>query len=285
MQGIMSDLQFNVGGFTISMYCPGNDGDVMLPNAYRHFLSEKAPDVFLKVHPDRVFFYRRREKIFHSGPNWRLYRSGEKYIVRTMFQEGIFDPDFRSGDLYALRKRGGFFNFQYFAYPLHEILMIHLLCRDQGLLLHACGIVDKGDGILFCGMSGGGKSTLANIWEDQTGNMVLSDDRVIVRMIDGCVTAFGTPWHGEAGHASPEMARLRKIFFIEHAEKNWAKKLSRTEAVSHLMTRSFPPLWDRDGMIRTLEFADILSQKIPCYGLGFVPDNRIIEFVRDISGL
>ena len=114
MQGIMSDLQFNVGGFTISMYCPGNDGDVMLPNAYRHFLSEKAPDVFLKVHPDRVFFYRRREKIFHSGPNWRLYRSGEKYIVRTMFQEGIFDPDFRSGDLYALRKRGGFFNFQYF---------------------------------------------------------------------------------------------------------------------------------------------------------------------------
>jgi hypothetical protein len=280
----MSELRFNVGGFTISMHCPGNDGAVMLPAAYTDFLSEKAPDVFLKVHPESVFSHGSREKIFHSGPNWRLFRSGEKYIVRTMFQEGVFDPDFCSGDLYALRKRGNLFNFQSFAYPLHEILTIHLLCRDQGLLLHACGIVDRGDGILFCGMSGGGKSTLANIWQEQTGNIVLSDDRVIVRMNDGCVTAFGTPWHGEAGHASPAMARLRRIFFIEHAEKNWVKKLSRTEIVSYLIARSFPPLWDRDGMMRTLEFADILSQTIPCYGLGFVPDDRIIGFVRDISG-
>ncbi len=194
----------------------------------------------------------------------------------------MFDPDFRSGDLYALSERGDFFSSQCFAYPLHEILMIHLLCRDQGLLLHACGIVDRGEGILFCGMSGGGKSTLANIWKDQAGNIVLSDDRVIVRMIAGDLTAFGTPWHGQAGHSSPETGQLRRIFFIEHAEKNWVKKLSRTETVSNLVARSFPPLWDRDGMIRTLEFADILSQQIPCYALGFVPDDRIIEFVRDI---
>jgi hypothetical protein len=102
-------------------------------------------------------------------------------------------------------------------------------------------------------------------------------------MIAGDLTAFGTPWHGQAGHSSPEKAPLRRIFFVEHAEKNWVKKLSRTETVSNLVARSFPPLWDREGMIRTLEFADMLSQTIPCYTLGFVPDDRIIEFVRDIS--
>jgi hypothetical protein len=265
------------------MHCSTYNGDVMLPDTYQHFLSEKVPDVSLKVHPDRVVSDRRREKIFHAGPNWRLYRSEEKYILRTMFQEGVFDPDFRSGDLYALGGRDAFCRTRSLVYPLHEILMIHLLCRDQGFLLHACGIVDRGEGILFCGMSGGGKSTLANIWKDQTGNIVLSDDRVIVRMIAGNLTAFGTPWHGQAGHASPEKTQLRRIFFIEHAEKNWVKKLSRTEIVSNLVARSFPPLWDSEGMIRTLEFADILSRTIPCYALGFVPDDRIIEFVRDIS--
>ena len=160
--------------------------------------------------------------------------------------------------------------------------MINLLCRDQGILLHACGIADSGEGILFCGMSGGGKSTLANIWKDEKGAIVLSDDRIIVRSIGGHLIASGTPWHGEAGHCSLERIRVRKIFFIEHAKKNRVKNLSRTEIVSNLLIRSFPPLWDKAGMGRTLEFVDTLSQQIPCYSMGFVPDHRVIEFARSV---
>ncbi|MBW2646980.1 MAG: hypothetical protein JRE23_12565, partial [Deltaproteobacteria bacterium] len=223
-----------------------------------------------------------RKKIFDSGPNWSLYRGGGRYILRTILQEAIFDPDFRSADLYTLSEQDDSSIPKFFVYPLHEILMINLLCKDEGILLHACGIIDKEEGILFCGMSGGGKSTLANIWKDKKGVVVLSDDRIIVRGIDGNLMAFGTPWHGEAGHCSHERVRLRKIFFIEHAEKNWVKKISRTKAVSNLLIRSFPPLWDREGMARTLEFVDTLSREIPCYALGVVPDDRVIDFVRNI---
>ena len=136
--------------------------------------------------------------------------------------------------------------------------------------------------MLFCGMSGGGKSTLANIWKHEKGAVVLSDDRMIVRSIGGDVIASGTPWHGEAGHCSPKTVRVRKIFFIDHAKKNRVRHLSRTEIVSNVLIRSFPPLWDKEGMGRTLEFVDTLSQRIPCYFMGFVPDHRVIEFARSV---
>ncbi len=279
----VSELVLNIGGFIMSVTFPPDYGEVGLPPSYTYFVSENEPEVFLQVHSGRLpFDGHGREKIFNSGPNWSLYRSRGKYIVRTMFQEVVFDPDFRSAELYMSGGQDDSLRPMFFGYPLYEILMINLLCRDRGILLHACGIVDRGEGVLFCGMSGGGKSTLANIWKDEKGVTVLSDDRIIVRRIGGRLTAFGTPWHGEAGHCSHERVRLRKIFFIEHAEKNWVKKISRTEAVSNLLTRSFPPLWDREGMARTLEFVDTLSQQIPCYALGVVPDDRVVDFVRNV---
>jgi hypothetical protein len=276
-----SDFTFNIGGFTLSVQFPDNC-EGAFPSPYKHFASEREPDVSLRVQPGRFPYGGDKEKIFDCRPNWSLYRSSGKYILSTMFQEALFDPDFRSADLYTLSERDDSLSPKFLVYPLHEILMINLLCRDQGVILHACGIIDRGEGILFCGMSGGGKSTLANIWKDEEGVTVLSDDRIIVRRINGDLIAFGTPWHGEAGYCSPERVRLRKIFFIEHAGKNWVKKISRTTAVSNLLTRSFPPLWDREGMERTLEFVDTLSSEIPCYALGFVPDDRVVDFVRNV---
>ena len=277
----MSEFRFNIGGFTISVTYPVDYRGIALPLSYRHFLSVRKPDVFVKVHSGPLPSDGRREKIFDSGPNWSLYRGRENYVVRTMFQEAIFDPGFRSADIYGIGQEDEI-GPAFWGYPLDEILMINLLCGDRGILLHACGIADRAEGILFCGMSGGGKSTLANIWKGEKGVIVLSDDRIVLRMIEGCLTACGTPWHGEAGHCSRERVRVRKIFFIEHAQRNRVKNLSRPETVSHLLTRSFPPLWDKEGMARTLEFVDALSQQVPCYSMGFVPDHQIIEFVRSI---
>ena len=278
---MVSELRLNIGGFTISMTLPDDLGELALPSSYTHFLSDKEPDVYLRIHRDPFPFDEfSREEIFDSGPNWSLYRSDGKYILRTMFQEAIFSPDFRFADLHMSGEQDGTLKPVFFGYPLDQILMINLLCQDQGILLHACGIVDNGEGILFCGMSGQGKSTLANIWKDEKGSVVLSDDRVIARGILGDLMASGTPWPGEGNHCSHETVRLRKIFFIEHAKRNWVRDLSQREAVSSVLTRSFLPLWDKAGMTRTLEFVDTLSQKIPCYALGFVPDDQIVQFVR-----
>jgi hypothetical protein len=72
------------------------------------------------------------------------------------------------------------------------------------------------------------------------------------------------------------------VFFLRHGKKNACKAQSGAEAVSMLLTRSFPPFWDKEGMAFTIEFCQSLVSKIPCYELTFVPDAGMIDFVRNL---
>ncbi|MBU4491984.1 MAG: hypothetical protein KKD69_05930, partial [Euryarchaeota archaeon] len=76
----------------------------------------------------------------------------------------ILESDFKSGEIF-IRNGGSSQNLfsDPLGYPLNQILMIILLSRSKGALLHACGIYDRGSGYLFSGISGHGKSTIAKI--------------------------------------------------------------------------------------------------------------------------
>ena len=71
-----------------------------------------------------------------------------------------------------------------------------------------------------------------------------------------------------------------EIFFLKHAKKNIAQKITPVEATSRLIVRSFPTFWDKKGMEFTLKFCTEIAQKIPCYELRFVPDKSVLDFVR-----
>jgi hypothetical protein len=185
--------------------------------------------------------------------------------------------DLRSGALYvtddALQELDPL------GYPLNELLWILLLSQGRGSLFHACGIEDDGKGYLFLGNSEDGKSTTAKLWHGQ-GMGVLNDDRIIVREREGSFWMCGTPWHGDFKvHSSRELP-IRKLFFLRHGQKNSVQVKSSAEAVSMLLTRSFPPFWDKEGMAFTIEFCHRLVSSIPCHELTFVPDVGIIDFVR-----
>jgi hypothetical protein len=218
------------------------------------------------------------EILFDTQPIWRLYYSNKKYILQTRHHTAILTPDFTSGEIYITKNPRSF----PFTYPLDEILMINLLSKGRGVMAHACGLQDNRKGMLFAGESGAGKSTLCNLWKDKKDVTVLSDDRIIIRKMEGRYWMYGTPWHGEANLCSPEKAPLEKIFFLKHAQKNSVKKMAPMEAASRLMVCSFPTFWDKKGMEFTLGFIDELIRKIPCYELGFVPDKTAVDFVKNI---
>jgi hypothetical protein len=278
----VESLHFTIGDITVQFTVPQEQGEFPLPEPYVHFTSDRTPDVTIAVHTDfSTLNGAKAEKIFDTGPSWSLSRYREQNVVHTMFVDALCDRDYSHVDIYPLAEPEEVISGPVFlAYPLPEIIMINLLARHDGVLLHACGIIDQDKGILFCGMSGAGKSTLANIWQQESKSVILSDDRIIVRKVNGTYMMYGTPWHGEAGHCSARSVPLSKIFFIEHGQENQEQDISRTEAVSHMVTRSFSPLWDKDGMAQTLAFLDNMSQQIPCARLGVVPDGRIIEYVR-----
>ena len=242
-----------------------------------------------RIHHGYIPEMNTKEGVFDSGTTWALYRSEGKCVLQDDSLESgsppdtlvVLEPDFKSGDIYIRNKDQILITDPLGGYPLNQILMIILLSLGKGALLHACGIVDRGYGYLFLGNSTHGKSTIAKLWHENHA-MVLNDDRIIVREKDREFWMYGTPWHGDFNEVSSKSLPIRKVFFLKHGKENFTVPKKGAEAVSMLLTRAFPPLWDQKGMDYTLGLLDRMASKLPCYELHFLPDKKIIDFVRNI---
>ncbi|MGV8042266.1 MAG: hypothetical protein AB2L07_20180 [Thermoanaerobaculaceae bacterium] len=230
------------------------------------------------------------DAVFTSGGLWQLVRAGERLrfdLVSPSFGaypyvSATLATDFRTGEVVVhpgLAASGA--PFYALQYPLDELLFTNLLARGRGIELHGCGLVDEaGNGLLFVGHSGAGKSTTAGLWVQEPGVRILSDDRIIVRLIDGELRMYGTPWHGEARHSLPEHAVLRRILVLEHGQSNHLERLPRGAAASALMSRSFVPHYSAPGLEFSLAFVAQVVELVPCEVLRFVPGPEAVELVR-----
>ncbi|RJQ44705.1 MAG: hypothetical protein C4534_06155 [Gaiellales bacterium] len=231
------------------------------------------------------------EPLFDSGGPWKLWslEGGGTAIsfhstgMEEPYQLALVDPGFTRAETWlhpeVYRETPGFFPF---TYPLDEVLAVNLLALGRGVEVHACGVSDGGRGILFPGVSGVGKSTMAKLWDDEEGVVVLSDDRIIITENDGEFWMHGTPWHGDAGIADPGGVRLEAICFLRHDETNHAGRLGPGQAASRLVARSFPTFWNHEGMSFTTGIAAGVAVSIPAYEMGFRPDRAAVEYVRGL---
>jgi hypothetical protein len=226
------------------------------------------------------------EKLFDSSPIWTLHRQGQGFVIKINEHiEGakqilLVFPDFRKAALY-ITGPGRSFNDLFYG-PTLELLMVNYLAQDRGVIVHACGINRHGRGILFVGESGAGKSTLAELWNQEEGIDILSDDRIIVRKKAGRFWVYGTPWHGEAKFVSAKGIRLEKIFFLQQDQKNSIKDVQGTYPILQFLKASFPPFWDAKGMECAMEFFNDLAVSVPCRELSFTPDRSIIDFIDNL---
>jgi hypothetical protein len=132
---------------------------------------------------------------------------------------------------------------------------------------------------LFLGHSGAGKSTTARIWETFRTPEILSDDRIILRLHDGELWMYGTPWHGEAAFASPGKAKLNRIHILRHGTQNRFTSLPQVRAVGEVFARSFPPFHSPVGVERTIEFIRRVLEVVPCFEFEFLPDSSSVAAV------
>jgi hypothetical protein len=281
------DFQFEIGGVGISAY-----GELPVDNMgslvdYRPFLSthRKNEDITLLYHQGCLKFPS-AGKVFECPPIWSLYHHlGNTIIdffpdIPGLRRALVISSEGKRADLYLGEGPHGFVD-PFYA-PTVELLLVHYLAQGYGVIVHACGIATGDRGILFVGESGAGKSTMARLWAQEKGVDILSDDRVIVRKREDHFWMYGTPWHGDAAFASPRGMKAEKIFFLKHSSRNAATEIIGIDPPARLLTCSFPPYWDPEGMRFTLEFFADLAAKVPCYELSFRPDRSIVEFVQTI---
>lgn len=283
-------VAFRVGGTCFNL---ASDGDVRLaldPALLAFAIEPNSDGVRIAVNWTDDLAIPSGAPLFHSGGLWSVFEEsgGYRFYFSTPhlgippYKAAWFDSEFTRGRLVLFRP---YFDAKLpiypLEYPLDELLMIHRLACGEGVEVHAVGIVDEaGRGHLFLGHSGAGKSTTARLWKLQSNAQILSDDRIILRFHDGRIWMYGTPWHGDAGIASPDSAPLSRLYLLEHARKTELSPVSRGRAAAELLARSFVPHHSPRGLQFTLQFLDRVAQEIPCFVFRFLPDKSAVEAIR-----
>ena len=282
-----------IGGFSMGLSC-ASDMDVVVDPEHGPFLLPSAPkhgcDIELNVYWADTLEAPQAEAHFVSGGLWSAYTSatGTKFyfsssLVATQpYKATWFDPTFSRG--HVVLNRSAFppgSPIYPLEYPLDELAMMHRLGLGAGLEVHALGLVDEdGSGYLFLGHSGAGKSTTANLWKQQRGVRLLSDDRIILRQQDEEILMYGTPWHGDAGVASPDCAPLSAIFLLEQAPEDELLPLPQSKAAAELFARAFVPHYLKSAIQYSLGFADQVTRTIPNSIFRFAPTLNAVEAIR-----
>jgi hypothetical protein len=285
-------LNFRIGDVTFAVASDDPGLKLEAQGPVQHFLVARGePDVRLRAAWGGSCAPAAGEKLFDAGTLWQLHRQGQGYLFRFAaphlgpepYKTASFNAEFTSGNICL---RGGCFQSDQAVYPLEypldELLMVNLLARGRGVEVHGCGVADSdGKGYLFLGQSGAGKSTLARLWTRGGGPHILSDDRIILRMLDGRLWMYGTPWHGEAELASARRTPVDRIFFLARGERNEIVPLAEADAVARLMVCSFVPFHSRSGLDFTLALLQQVTRGVACAEFRFVPAERAVDFVRE----
>jgi energy-coupling factor transporter ATP-binding protein EcfA2 len=159
-----------------------------------------------------------------------------------------------------------------------------LLSGRNGLFLHSCAVSLEESGILFSGVSGSGKSTMAELWRrfGPPASNVIDDEHILARQAAGATLLYGAPWARGPRAASFSRTPLRSIFFLSHGKQNACKRMTAGEALAQLLSQVFLPLWSREQIELTIQTCTNLLQDIACYDLRFVPGPEVIDFVQDL---
>lgn len=157
----------------------------------------------------------------------------------------------------------------------NAMMMAYAFCfADKGtLLVHASVIRKDGYGYLMTAPSGTGKSTHTHLWyKNIPGCDLMNDDNPIVRVVDGQVIIYGSPWSGKTPCYRNIQAPIGAFVRIQQRPRNEIRKMGSVEAFSTLLPAVSSMKWDPrvyKGICNTI---GAVVGKVGVYELGCLPD-------------
>ena len=162
------------------------------------------------------------------------------------------------------------------SYPMGPLIFYYLTVKYNAIMIHASGVFDGEKGRIFTGFSGAGKTTMAYLWQ-KSGNRIINDDRLIIRKENDGYFMYNTPMFYTD---IPKKTLLHSVNLICHAPENFVAKLKGAKAVSRLMAFCIQHGYNNSFIEHHLEFLSELCTYLPVYEVGFVPDEKIVNYIK-----
>ena len=286
-------LTLSIGGLGLSLRWE-EPRQVNWPHPlYNPFVGEESDTIRFHIHFSGGPELNGQKLLFDGEHHWKLYQHDSQYLFQafdpanqTTNMISLIHPHFDRAEVYVKPGSSGSpppWSLPRLMNPLGQWLLINRLAETGGVMVHALGIDDGGQGRVFVGPSGSGKSTLARFWHRRKGVRILSDEHLILRRQGKRFCAYGTPWPGMAARVSPDPVEIQQIFFIEHHPEHRLFSESGGILASRLFSQLFLPRWN-DRIIESAAAAcEQLVQKVQCQRLGFAKHSNVIDFVRRIQ--
>ena len=293
----MRNYNLNIAGYNIGFEASASGPDLKPSVRFlRNINHSNGSDILIRVHSEpfklphgaeRVFRAPYVEEIngiqFNNETNfWSVWKYHSELYIWTIFPLSVseknavlkFSLTSMEWDLWIY---GAQDETDPLEYPLDGLILYYLTVINGDIMIHASGVNNSGHGYIFSGVSGKGKSTMANLW-DSSGAKVIHDDRLILRNTRGGYRMFNTPIYN---NDEPRESTINKIFIIEHGPENMILPLKGANAVTQVMANCIQHNWGGDIIARLLGSISIMCGTIPISKLFFKPDRSVIDLILD----
>ncbi len=145
--------------------------------------------------------------------------------------------------------------------------------------MHSSAIVYREGSVIFLGESGTGKSTHTRLWlENIEGSYLLNDDSPFVRIIEGSVYLYGSPWSGKTPCYRNERVPLVGAVRLSQAPRNIIRRHNTFTAFTALFP-SAPPAFGADAplMDRVCGILSEVLERVPVYHLEALPNGEAAQ--------
>ena len=162
------------------------------------------------------------------------------------------------------------------SFGLNNALMIAFAfagARHNILLIHASVPMKNGKAYCFLGKSGTGKSTHSGLWLEHIADTdLLNDDNPAIRVMEGVVYVYGTPWSGK----TPCYRNLRMLaggfLRLEQAPENSIRCESKLQGFASIISSCSSMIWDKPSYHAICDTVSMVAERVPVFYLRNLPN-------------
>lgn len=210
----------------------------------KDYLSDGVPDFSISVHQQDIDYER--------------FSLHQKHL-----RDGTTPPDY--SDKYLER------------ISIYRKIADGLLDFDT-LLVHGSAVAVDGKCYIFTAKSGTGKSTHTRLWREYFGDraVMVNDDKPLLKVTDGGVVVYGTPWNGKHKLGSNISVPLQAVCKLERDSTNHIERMDKKDAWQALFQQAYRSPLDVK-ILRSFHILDIITSSVGLYSLGCNMDPSAAE--------